>query len=51
MRFVRPVWLTHSGERKDFEIYSCHVSPDGARLVTAGGGTHTLMNTLQNDRR
>lgn len=31
--------LTHlPGEKKDFEIYSCHVSPDGIRLVTAAGG-------------
>ncbi|KAL8775770.1 MAG: hypothetical protein Q9194_003651 [Teloschistes cf. exilis] len=37
MRFIRPVWLTHSGEKKDFEVYSCHVSPDGSRLVTAAG--------------
>lgn len=26
------------GERKDFEVYSCDVSPDGKRLVTAAGG-------------
>lgn len=38
MRFTRPVWLTHSGDKKDFEVYSCHVSPDGSRLATAGGG-------------
>ena len=38
MRYVRPAWLTHSGEKKDFEVYSCHVSPDGTRLVTAAGG-------------
>ena len=38
MRLIRPVWLTHSGEKKDFEVYSCHVSPDGSRLVTAAGG-------------
>ena len=25
------------GEKKDFEVYSCHVSPDGDRLVTAAG--------------
>ncbi|EMR69589.1 hir1 protein [Eutypa lata UCREL1] len=24
-------------EQKDFEVYSCHVSPDGKRLATAGG--------------
>ena len=38
MRLIRPAWLTHSGEKKDFEVYSCHVSPDGSRLVTAAGG-------------
>lgn len=27
------------GEKKEFEVYSCHVSSDGARLATAGGGT------------
>lgn len=27
-----------AGEQKDFEVYSCHVSPDGERLATAGGG-------------
>jgi protein HIRA/HIR1 len=26
------------GERKDFEVYSCDISPDGGRLVTAAGG-------------
>lgn len=26
------------GEKKDFEVYSCDVSPDGSRLVTAAGG-------------
>ena len=28
---------TRVGEQKDFEVYSCHVSPDGSRLATAGG--------------
>ncbi|KAI9738986.1 MAG: HIR complex subunit [Claussenomyces sp. TS43310] len=37
MRFIRPSWLSHSGEQKDFEVYSCHVSPDGTRLATAAG--------------
>ncbi|THZ75348.1 histone transcription regulator HIRA, WD repeat superfamily [Aureobasidium pullulans] len=37
MRFTKPIWLTHGGDKKDFEVYSCHVSPDGSRLVTAGG--------------
>jgi hypothetical protein len=26
------------GEQKDFEVYSCNVSPDGLRLATAAGG-------------
>ncbi|KAJ5145448.1 histone transcription regulator slm9 [Penicillium bovifimosum] len=38
MHIIKPVWLTHGGERKDFEVYSCDVSPDGKRLVTAAGG-------------
>ncbi|KAL9053459.1 MAG: hypothetical protein Q9162_004762 [Coniocarpon cinnabarinum] len=25
------------GEKKDFEVYSCHISADGTRLVTAAG--------------
>ncbi|KAI9840088.1 MAG: HIR complex subunit [Sarea resinae] len=40
MRIIKPAWLTHGGERKDFEVYSCHVSPDGSRLVTAAGDGH-----------
>ena len=28
----------HVGEQKDYEVYSCHVSPDGNRLATAAGG-------------
>ncbi|KAI9762675.1 MAG: HIR complex subunit [Chaenotheca gracillima] len=40
MRFIKPSWLTHGGERKDFEVYSCNVSPDGKRLVTAAGDGH-----------
>jgi|SRR5271154_43725 len=36
----RELILTYdtTGEKKDFEVYSCHVSPDGERLVTAAGG-------------
>jgi hypothetical protein len=41
----RGTWLTEgafapnlAGEQKDFEVYSCHVSPDGQRLATAAGG-------------
>ncbi|KAF2182183.1 protein HIR1 [Zopfia rhizophila CBS 207.26] len=37
MHLVKPLWLTHPGDLKDFEVYSCHVSPDGSRLVTAAG--------------
>jgi protein HIRA/HIR1 len=43
MHLIRPVWLKHGGEKKDFEVYSCHVSPDGTRLATAAGGTWTRM--------
>jgi hypothetical protein len=34
-RALAPRYL---GEQKDFEVYSCHVSPDGSRLATAAGG-------------
>ncbi|KAF2686481.1 protein HIR1 [Lentithecium fluviatile CBS 122367] len=37
MHLIKPQWLTHPGDLKDFEVYSCHVSPDGSRLVTAAG--------------
>ncbi|KAH8775898.1 TUP1-like enhancer of split-domain-containing protein [Hyaloscypha finlandica] len=40
MRFIKPDFLKHSGEQKDFEVYSCHVSPDGSRLATAAGDGH-----------
>ncbi|KAK4042353.1 protein HIR1 [Parachaetomium inaequale] len=40
MHILKPSWLRHSGEQKDFEVYSCHVSPDGSRLATAGGDGH-----------
>ncbi|RYO85616.1 hypothetical protein DL762_002206 [Monosporascus cannonballus] len=40
MRIIKPSWLSHKGEHKDFEVYSCHVSPDGKRLATAGGDGH-----------
>ncbi|KAK3692317.1 TUP1-like enhancer of split-domain-containing protein [Podospora appendiculata] len=40
MHIIKPSWLSHSGEQKDFEVYSCHVSPDGKRLATAGGDGH-----------
>ncbi|KAL1958586.1 hypothetical protein VTO42DRAFT_4183 [Malbranchea cinnamomea] len=40
MHLIKPVWLTHGGERKAFEVYSCDVSPDGKRLVTVAGDGH-----------
>lgn len=40
MRFSKPNWLVHGGEKKDHEVYSCHVSPDGSRLATAAGDGH-----------
>jgi len=40
MYILKPSWLRHSGEQKDFEVYSCHISPDGKRLATAGGDGH-----------
>ncbi|KAK4507467.1 hypothetical protein PRZ48_001202 [Zasmidium cellare] len=40
MRFTKPSWLIHGGEKKDHEVYSCHVSPDGTRLATAAGDGH-----------
>ncbi|KAJ5113659.1 hypothetical protein N7456_002193 [Penicillium angulare] len=52
MHIIKPVWLTHGGERKDFEVYSCDISPDGKRLVTAAGdgyvriwSTEAIFNT------
>ncbi|KAK0117648.1 HIR complex subunit [Cadophora gregata] len=40
MKVIKPSWLLHGGEQKDFEVYSCHVSPDGSRLATAAGDGH-----------
>ena len=40
MFFTKPLWLSHQGEKKDHEVYSCHVSPDGGRLATAAGDGH-----------
>ena len=40
MLLLKPSWLSHSGEKKDHEVYSCHVSPDGSRLATAAGDGH-----------
>lgn len=39
--------IPRTGERKDFEVYSCDVSPDGKRLVTAAGGEHRSCCGLQ----
>ncbi|TLD34563.1 protein HIR1 [Venturia nashicola] len=40
MHIIKPHWLTHGGELRDAEVYSCHVSSDGTRLVTAAGDAH-----------
>ncbi|KAK8216636.1 TUP1-like enhancer of split-domain-containing protein [Phyllosticta capitalensis] len=40
MHIVKPLWLTHPGDSRDYEVYSCHVSPDGDRLATAAGDGH-----------
>ncbi|KAK2626770.1 hypothetical protein QTJ16_003945 [Diplocarpon rosae] len=40
MKIIKPSWLLHGGEQKDFEVYSCHVSSDGSRLATAAGDGH-----------
>ena len=40
MRFTKPLWLRHSGEKKDAEVYTAHVSPDGSRLATGAGDGH-----------
>ena len=45
MRFIKPLWLNHSGDKKDFGVYSCHVSPDSERLVTAAGGKAASVGT------
>ena len=36
--FANSSLIYFTGERKAFEVYSCDVSPDGSRLVTAAGG-------------
>ncbi|KAK3100923.1 HIR complex subunit, partial [Teratosphaeriaceae sp. CCFEE 6253] len=40
MRFTKPLWLAHSGEKRDAEVYSCDVSPCGTRLATGAGDGH-----------
>jgi hypothetical protein len=40
--------IARAGEQKDFEVYSCHVSPDGSRLATAGGGMSMRLNVYNN---
>ncbi|KAK3503664.1 protein hir-1 [Neurospora crassa] len=47
MHLIKPSWLSHSGEQKDFEVYSCHVSPDGKRLATAGGDGHVRVWSVE----
>ncbi|KAI9883631.1 MAG: hypothetical protein M1823_004596 [Watsoniomyces obsoletus] len=47
MRIIKPSWLVHGGERKDFEVYSCHISPDGARLATAAGDGHVRIWSVE----
>lgn len=42
--------LSSLGERKDFEVYSCDVSPDGSRLVTAAGGELGRISRNLSDR-
>ena len=51
MHIIKPVWLTHGGERKDFEVYSCDVSPDGKRLVTAAGGEIEMITCSAQEAR
>lgn len=39
--------LTSAGEQKDFEVYSCDVSPDGKRLATAAGDGHVRLWSVE----
>ncbi|KAF2667341.1 Hira-domain-containing protein [Microthyrium microscopicum] len=45
MHIVKPDWLRHTlaGELRDHEVYSCDVSPDGKRLVTAAGDSYVRL--------
>lgn len=46
--FVKLEVLTEVlGEQKDFEVYSCHVSPDGSRLATAAGDGHVRIWSME----
>ncbi|KAH8731008.1 protein HIR1 [Phaeosphaeriaceae sp. PMI808] len=47
MHLIKPQWLTHPGDLKDFEVYSCHVSPDGSRLVTAAGDGYVRIWSIE----
>ncbi|KAH7414083.1 protein HIR1 [Phaeosphaeria sp. MPI-PUGE-AT-0046c] len=56
MHLIKPQWLTHPGDLKDFEVYSCHVSPDGSRLATAAGdgyvriwSTEAILNSASSE--
>jgi WD40 repeat protein len=42
-------WHLWIGERKEFEVYSCDVSPDGKRLVTAAGGQWSSVQISSSD--
>ncbi|KAF2431042.1 Hira-domain-containing protein [Tothia fuscella] len=47
MHLIKPLWLVHGGELRDHEVYSCHVSPDGTRLVTAAGDAHVRIWSVE----
>lgn len=51
MRLVKPTWLSHGGEKRNFEIYSCHVSPDSKRLATAAGDGHVRIWSVEAIRK
>ncbi|KAK3203923.1 hypothetical protein GRF29_106g1043824 [Pseudopithomyces chartarum] len=47
MHLVKPLWLNHPGDLKEFEVYSCHVSPDGSRLATAAGDGYVRIWSIE----